>query len=91
MIKRQIEAVRVEYRKKKKDLERERKKAKVGVAGGIEPALGKASAGPGRCGPELSGHSDNRTLILAYLYSTSSQSLTAKVLQVGFLTSIKLL
>ena len=60
--------------------------------GGVGPALGKASAGAGRCGPELSGHSDNRTLILAYLYSTSSQSLTAKVgLQVGFLTSIKLL
>ena len=90
VIKRNKEAGRVECCKNK-DLEREKKKAKVGVAGGIELAMEKAPGGAGRCGLELSRHSDNSTLILAYLSSSSSPSLTAKVLQVGFLTLIKLL
>ena len=67
VIKRRIEAGRVEYRKKKNDLETRKKGQKSDWPGGIEPALGKAPAVAGRCGPELSGHSDYSTLKLAYL------------------------
>ena len=78
----------MEYREKKKDLER-KKMQKAEWPGGIEPALAR-HLGAGLYGPELSGHSDCSKPKLAYLYNTSSQSLTAKVLQVGFCSLKKL-
>ena len=56
----------MQYRRKNK-IQREKKRQKWECSGGIEPALGRAPAG---AGPVLSGHSDSRTLTLAYLYST---------------------
>ena len=79
----------MEYREKKMDLERE-KNAKVGVARRYRTRTGKA---PG-CGPvrarTVGALLLQQAKISVFIYGTSSQSLTAKVLQVGFLTLIKL-